>query len=148
MKFRRILSVFLLTALLTVLCIPGAAALEPISVNARAAQLVDTADDTILYGKNETTRMYPASITKVMTAMLILEAVDRGQMQLDQVITAAESAFVGLDPDGSSAEIEPGEQMSVESRTCCTACCWCRPTSRATFWPWPWTAASPPSCSG
>ena len=51
MKFRRILSVFLLTALLTALCIPGAAALEPISVNARAALLVDTADDTILYGK-------------------------------------------------------------------------------------------------
>ena len=119
MKFRRILSVFLLTALLTALCIPGAAALEPISVNARAALLVDTADDTILYGKNETTRMYPASITKVMTAMLILEAVDRGQMQLDQVITAAESAFVGLDPDGSSAEIEPGEQMSVKDLLYC-----------------------------
>ena len=119
MKFRRILSVFLLTVLLTALCIPGAAALEPVSVNARAALLVDTADDTVLYGKNETTRMYPASITKVMTAMLILEAVDRGQMQLDQVITAAESAFVGLDPDGSSAEIEPGEQMSVKDLLYC-----------------------------
>ena len=119
MKFRRILSLFLLAALASVLLAPGAAALEPISVNAGAALLVDTADDTILYGKNETARMYPASITKVMTAMLILEAVDRGQMQLDQVITAAESAFVGLDPDGSSAEIEPGEQMSVKDLLYC-----------------------------
>ena len=62
MKFRRILSVFFITLLLLTMTAPCAQALEAPSVNAQAAILVDTADDTILFGKNETKRMYPASI--------------------------------------------------------------------------------------
>ena len=98
MKFRRILSVFLLSALMSILLIPSAAALEPIEVNAKAALLVDVSNDTILYGKNETKKMYPASITKVMTAMLVLEAVERGELTMDQMITASEQAFFDMDP--------------------------------------------------
>ena len=89
MKFRRILSVFLLSVLMTLLLIPGAAALEPVEVNAKAALLVDVETGTILYGKNETKKMYPASITKVMTTLLVLEAVERGELQMDQLITAS-----------------------------------------------------------
>lgn len=119
MKFRRILSVFLLSALMSILLIPSAAALEPIEVNAKAALLVDVSNDTILYGKNETKKMYPASITKVMTAMLVLEAVERGELTMDQMITASEQAFFDMDPDGSSAGIEPGEVMSVKDLLYC-----------------------------
>ena len=72
MKFRRIVSVFLLSVLMSLLLIPSAAALEPVEVNAKAALLVDVESSTILYGKNETKKMYPASITKVMTTLLVL----------------------------------------------------------------------------
>lgn len=113
MKFRRILSVFLLTVLLFTVTAPAASALEPIEVSAQAALLVDTENDTILYGKNETKKMYPASITKVMTALLALEAVERGELSLDAVITASTAAVTGLDPDGTSAGIEPGEEMRL-----------------------------------
>ena len=113
MKFRRILSVFLLTVLLCSLMAPAASALEPIEVSARAAIVVDVESDTILYGKNETKTMYPASITKVMTALLALEAVERGDLKLDQLITASTAAVTGLDPDGTSAGIVPGEEMTL-----------------------------------
>ena len=119
MKFRRILSVFLLTFLLLTLTAPTAAALDPIKVNADAAILVDTADDTILFGKNETKKMYPASITKVMTCLLALEAVERGELAMDQVITASKTAYEGLDPYGSTAGIEAGEKMKLKDLLYC-----------------------------
>ena len=119
MKFRRILSVFLLCALMSILLIPSAAALEAPELTAEAALLVDVEDDIVLFGKNERIKMYPASITKVMTALLVLEAVERGELALDQVLTASETAFIGLDPDGSNANIKPGEQMSVKNLLYC-----------------------------
>ena len=119
MKFRRILSVFLLSVLLLTLTAPHAAALEAPSVNAEAAILVDLEDDTILFGKNETKKMYPASITKVMTCLLVLEAVERGELAMDQVITASKTAFDGLDPYGSSAGLEEGEKMPLKDLLFC-----------------------------
>ena len=119
MKFRRILSVFLLSVLMTLLLIPGAAALEPVEVNAKAALLVDVETGTILYGKNETKKMYPASITKVMTTLLVLEAVERGELQMDQLITASEEAFFDMEWDGSNAGIEAGEEMRLKDLLYC-----------------------------
>ncbi len=120
MKIRRIVSLFLLSILMTgLLLTPQAAALEAIDTKATAALLVDLDGDMVLYAKNETQKRFPASITKVMTALLVLEAVDEGKLSLTQEITAKESAFKGLDPDGSSAGIEPGETMSVENLLYC-----------------------------
>ena len=79
MKIRRFLSVFLLTLLLTGLfCVPQASAVEMPQVNAKAALLMDYESGRMLYGLNEKDTEYPASITKVMTALLTLEAVDQG----------------------------------------------------------------------
>lgn len=120
MKIRRIVSLFLLSILMTgLLLTPQAAAIEAIDAKATAALLVDLDGDMVLYGKNENEKRYPASITKVMTALLVLEAVDEGKLSLTQEITATESAFKNLDPDGSSAGIEPGETMSVENMLYC-----------------------------
>ena len=119
MKIRRILSVFLLAVLLTVSFTPAAAAAQAPEVNARAALLVDTEKDIVLYGKNEHERMYPASITKVMTALLVLEAVERGELSLDQNVTASQEAIDNMDPEGSSAGIEKGEVMSVKNLLYC-----------------------------
>ncbi len=120
MKIRRILSVFLLSVLLcTSFLTPSAAALEHVEVNAEAALLVDTEGDVVLYDKNAYKEMYPASITKVMTALLVLDAVERGQLRMDQMLTASEGAFFDMEPDGSTAGIKPGESMSVKDLMYC-----------------------------
>lgn len=119
MKFRRILSVFLLTTLLCSLFLTPAAALERVEVNAKAALLVDTAGDVVLYDKNAHKTMYPASITKVMTALVVLDAVESGKIRMDQMVTASEGAFFDMEPDGSTAGIKPGEAMSVKDLIYC-----------------------------
>ena len=119
MKIRRILSVFLLTVLMVSLMLtPQAYALPALEIKAKAAVLVDADAGRIIFGQNEQEREYPASITKVMTALLTLEAVDAGKLSLDQPITA--SAVVNdQDPEGSSAGIEEGEVLTVEQLLYC-----------------------------
>ena len=109
MKIRRILSVFLLTVLMVSLTLtPQAYALPALEIKAKAAVLVDADEGRIIFGQNEQEREYPASITKVMTALLTMEAVDAGKLSLDQPITA--SAVVNdQDPEGSSAGIEEAD---------------------------------------
>ena len=118
MKFRRILSVFLLTVLLSVSFLPTAYA--ELDLTAEAVLLVDTKDDTILYEQRATERMYPASITKVMTAILVLEAIDRGELSMEQMVTVSEGVIENLDPEASNVGLEPGEQMSVKDLLYCT----------------------------
>ena len=60
-----------------------------------------------------------ASITKVMSALLVLEAVDRGQLRMDQSITATQSAMKGMVEDGSTADIKVGETLTVEQLLYC-----------------------------
>ena len=120
MKIRRAVSLFLLTVLLTGLCLtPKTVSAEPLDVKATAALLVDLNGDVVLYEKAAKERRYPASITKVMTALLVLDAVDSGKLSLTQEITASESAFINLNPNGSSANIKPGEIMTVQDLLCC-----------------------------
>ena len=118
MKKERIAALFLALVLCAQLT-PFAHAKDDFDVDARAALLVDLGSDEILYEKNAYERSYPASITKVMTALLVLEAVDAGRLKLDQEITASSEAFDGLAADGSTANIKPGEAMSVENLLNC-----------------------------
>ena len=86
MKKKRIVIFFLLFALIGSLFVPltaGAVDLGAVSqavrqkdVDANAALLVNMTEDTIYYEKNAQQKVYPASITKVMTALLVLEAVE------------------------------------------------------------------------
>lgn len=125
MKTRRFLSVFFLFALLcSLLLTPSALAEEGKSVEdpavaAKAALLVDQKTGTVLYGRNEHQELYPASLTKIMTALLVLEAVDSGKLSLNQEITASASALSTLSADGSSAGIKAGEVMTVRQLLDC-----------------------------
>ena len=83
------------------------------------ALLVDASHDEVLYSKNGNERAYPASITKVMTALLTLEAVERGELTLDQLIVCQQSAVNGLSIYGSTQDIRPGESMSVQDLLHC-----------------------------
>ena len=92
---------------------------EDPNIQARAALLIDlNRDGKLVYGKNEHDRMYPASLTKIMTALLVLEAVDNGELSLDTPVTASE--IVWSMPAGSStAGIKMGETMSVRNMLYC-----------------------------
>lgn len=124
MKAKRFLSVFLLFVLLVSLTVtPFAAAEEPTlpedpDIQAKAALLVDANTGAIVYAKNEHQELYPASLTKIMTALLVVEAIDKGQLSLDQEVTAS-STIESLDTDGSTANIKPGEIMTVEQLLYC-----------------------------
>lgn len=75
----------------------------------KAAILMDNKTGKILYAKNENEKMYPASTTKIMTAILTLE-----NCHLDEVVTVSYDAVMSI-PDGySSAFLQVGEQLTVE----------------------------------
>ena len=128
MKFKGFLSVFLAVLILMGTAVPFAAAaeeeeepftLEDPNILAKAALLVDAKTGAVVYAKDEHKELYPASLTKIMTALLVLEAVDKGDLTLDQPITATQSAMSGLSADGSTAGIKAGETMTVENLLYC-----------------------------
>lgn len=123
MKATRFFSVFFLMALVVnLLAFPVSAAETSLpadpDIQAKAALLVDANTGNIVYAKNEHQELYPASLTKIMTALLVLEAVDSGKLSLDQQLTASDS-ITDLDADGSSAGIKVGEVMTVEQLLYC-----------------------------
>lgn len=119
MKIRRFIAVFLSALILCgVLTVP-AAALEDPAIRAKAALLVEAETGTILYDKNIHDELSIASTTKIMSALLIFEAIDRGELRLDQSITATASALRGLPEDGSTADIVEGETLTVEQLLYC-----------------------------
>lgn len=126
MKTNRFFSVFLLLVLLTSLFLtPSAladetAAADPPELHSQAALLVDANTGSVVYAVNEHQELYPASTTKIMTALLVLEAIDRGELSLSDELTASRSAMTtGLAEDGSTANIKEGEVMTVEEYLYC-----------------------------
>ena len=144
MKIRRIVSVFLLAVLMSILCLPPLAyADEPLDIQAKAALLVDGSSGRVLYAKNEHEELYPASITKVTTALLVFEAIERGDLRLDQTVTASASALAGQDPDGSTA----GRASNLRWRSFSIACSSSPRTRPAASSPRPSPALWTPSSS-
>lgn len=121
MKTKRFLSVFFLALLLIgQLAVPAQAArVSDPSVEAKAALLVDRKTGAVLYAMNEHDELYPASLTKIMTCLLVLESIDEGRLKLNQEVTATPTALEGLAEDGSTAGIEAGEILTVEELLYC-----------------------------
>lgn len=120
MKKRRLLSLFLSFALLVPLFgMTNARAYEDFDLDARAGLLIEADTGELLYEKNAHQENYPASLTKVMVALLVLEAVDDGRLALSDQITATETAMAGLSSDGSTANIKAGETLTVEDLLYC-----------------------------
>ncbi|TVY04660.1 D-alanyl-D-alanine carboxypeptidase family protein [Cohnella terricola] len=79
--------------------------------NAKSAILIDADSGTVIFEKNSTAALPPASITKIMTMLLVMEAIDEGRLKLSDTVRASEyAASMG----GSQIFLEPGEEMSVE----------------------------------
>jgi D-alanyl-D-alanine carboxypeptidase (penicillin-binding protein 5/6) len=85
--------------------------LTSIVSHAKSAILMDADTGTIMLEKNKDTKLPPASITKVMTMLLIMEAIEQGKLTMsDQVRTSEYAASMG----GSQIFLQVGEQMSVQ----------------------------------
>ena len=109
MFVRKILIGFL-TAVLFLGCIPTVQA-EEVEIAAPSAILMDAATGTVLYEKNANEKLPPASVTKVMTLLLVIEALERGQISMEDQVIASETA---AGKGGSQVYLEPGEQMSMD----------------------------------
>ena len=80
-------------------------------VNCKSAVLIEESTGKILYSKNANEALPPASVTKIMTLLLIMEAVDSGRIGLeDTVIVSANAASMG----GSQVFLKEGEHMKLE----------------------------------
>lgn len=123
MKKKRILSFFFTIIVLLSLMLPQAYAassvLDGMKVKADAALLMNMDSDTVLFQQDADKKIYPASITKVMTALLVLEAVESGQLTMDQKLTAGATMWDGLDWDTSTADIKMGEKLTVKELLSC-----------------------------
>ena len=84
---------------------------EGLDVPVKSAVLMDVATGTVLYEKNAHEALAPASVTKVMTMLLIMEAIDSGTLGYGDTVTASEAA---ARKGGSQVYLKVGEQMSVE----------------------------------
>ncbi len=128
MKFRKFISILLLLTLLFTLSLPIFAAEqketeeEPISEEEAAedgifrspvgaALLIETSTGTVLYEKNADEQRFPASLTKIMTCMLLLE-----YGNLNDIVTVSQSALDGMEMGSSIGDnhLEVGEQMRFE----------------------------------
>lgn len=100
----------LLAAVLLAGMLPRRAAAVDLNLNAKSALLMDVATGTVLYEKECHERLAPASVTKVMTMLLIMEALDDGRIHLDDQVTASETAAA---KGGSQIYLKAGETMPV-----------------------------------
>lgn len=98
----------ILVLIVSLVSIPVQAA--PAELPVKSALLMDAATGQILYEQNIHQRLAPASVTKVMTMLLIMEAIDSGKIQWEDMVTTSEAAAA---KGGSQIYLKVGEQMSV-----------------------------------
>ncbi len=85
---------------------------EPnLELSGKSAILMDASTGTVLYEKNADLRLSPASVTKIMTLLLVFEAIEKGTLKYDDVLTVSENA---ASMGGSQIFLEAGEEMSVD----------------------------------
>lgn len=116
---KKIVSLLLIVLLLSVsivLPIKSSAEEYPLKLDAKSAILMDAATGAVLFEQNADEALPPASVTKIMTLLLVMEAVDDGRIALTDMVTASEKA---ASMGGSQVFLEVGEQMSVEDMIKC-----------------------------
>ena len=117
MQRRRKGWVVLLVALLVSLCSVEAWAQEAaLNLESPSAILMDGATGQVLFEKNSNEQRPPASVTKIMTLLLIYEAVDDGKLAWDELVTVSDHAS---SMGGSQVYLEPQEQQTVQDLVKC-----------------------------
>ena len=92
------------------LILPAVAVSGGPAVEAGSAILMEKETGTVLYEANAHDKLEPASVTKVMTLLLVMEAIDDGRLKMEDMVTvSAQAASMG----GSQVYLKEGEQMTV-----------------------------------
>lgn len=94
---------------LMIIGIQSVAFADELNLNSEAAILVEVSTGRILYEKNSTKQMYPASTTKVLTAILVIE-----NCELDEIVTVRESSLSNIPSGYVTCNLQVGEQLSVK----------------------------------
>ena len=110
MKYR-LLSALLALVLILLSVIPVSAAVPAPELPAPSAILIEQSTGTVIFEKNAHERLAPASVTKVMTLLLVMEALDSGRISWDDTVIASEAAAA---KGGSQIYLEAGEAMSMD----------------------------------
>lgn len=108
---KKTLAALLIAALLIIPAVPAAAVAGAPVVECGSALLMEKETGTVLFEQNAHDKLEPASVTKVMTLLLIMEALDSGRIRLEDMVTvSAYAAGMG----GSQVYLKEGEQMRVD----------------------------------
>ena len=110
--------VLILSVLMTCQSVPAHAEAPALAIAAPSAILMEKETGTVLYEKHADEPGFPASVTKIMTLLLIMEAIDNGVFTPDDIVTASERA---ASFGGSCVYLEAGERMSVRDMLKCIA---------------------------
>ena len=118
MKKYRFLSLFLLIPILLSL-IPPAGAQEDLDLFCTHAVLLDASHGEVLYNMKANERAYPASTTKVMTALLVVEAIQTGQFSPETVVIVNGTAVQDIPSSYVTSGFKAGEEITVEELLYC-----------------------------
>jgi len=99
---------YILLIFLVILGIQTTSLATEININSQAAILVEVSTGRIIYEKNSTKQMYPASTTKIMTAILVIENCD-----LTEIVTVKESALSNIPTGYVTCNLQIGEEISI-----------------------------------
>ena len=105
---KKILFVFLI--LVSLFIIPVKAE-EQMASNAKSAILIEASTGTILFEKSSNEKFAPASMTKMMSLLIIMENIDNGNLKMDEIVKASKHA---ASMGGSQIYLEENEEMKVE----------------------------------
>ncbi len=106
-----ILTLILLISLFSICSFAADNTEMKVEVRAKAAILMDQSTGKVIMAKNEHERLFPASVTKIMSLLLIFESLDSGKIKLDDTVTVSKYAS---SMGGSEIWLKEGEQMTVE----------------------------------
>ncbi len=101
---------FVLTFAMILGLFPLQAKAADMNIEAKSALLMDVATGTVIYEQNAHEKLAPASVTKVMTMLLIMEAIDGGKIRWEDTVTTSEEAAA---KGGSQVYLKVGETMTV-----------------------------------
>ncbi|MBR6603627.1 MAG: D-alanyl-D-alanine carboxypeptidase, partial [Clostridia bacterium] len=108
---KRILSVIISLTMIIPSFVFCVSADEPFALDAKSAILMEAESGTVLFEQNADEALPPASVTKIMTLLLVMEAIDNGTLKLDDMIrTSTNASSMG----GSQVYLKEGEEMSAE----------------------------------
>lgn len=116
---KRLVSFLLCIVMIVPLFVTSSAEGEmPVEVKARSAVLMDQTTGKVLMKMNEHEKLYPASVTKIMSMLLVMEAIDSNKIRLTDIVTTSP---VAASKGGSQIWLKEGETMSVDELLRATA---------------------------